>query len=148
MMLQIQCEDVWFLRQIRKLLARIQAHKKGGGGEATMANFNDSAAEMAVRKKIIESQVRGIGTDVGIVSRFFRMFQIIVISRKIQLDLTIRITINNDVPSMTFYSAIRRLLNWTNDELQQNQLPIHFSPPTFFIFANFREGLKGRIVAV
>ncbi len=87
-MLQIQCEDVWFLRQIRKLLARIQAHKKGGGGEATMANFNDSAAEMAVRQKIIESQVRGIGTDVGIVSRFFQMFQIILSMKKdwIRLD--------------------------------------------------------------
>ncbi len=67
---QIQCEDVWFLRQIRRLLARIKAHRKGGGGEAAMANYNDSAGEMAHRKRIIETQVRGIGTDVGIVSRF------------------------------------------------------------------------------
>ena len=46
---QIQCEDVWFLRQIRKLCARIQAHRKGGGGEAAMENYHDSAAEMLVR---------------------------------------------------------------------------------------------------
>ena len=51
------------------MLARIKAHQKGGGGEAAMANYNDSAAEMAHRKRIIETQVRGIGTDVGIVSR-------------------------------------------------------------------------------
>jgi hypothetical protein len=68
------------------MLARIKAHQKGGGGEAAMANYNDSAAEMAHRKRIIETQVRGIGTDVGIVSRFVFLFVSVILMKKMYLS--------------------------------------------------------------
>ncbi len=69
---QIQCEDVWFLRQIRQIVARIKADRKNAesGTESGQTTDNEIAAEMAQRQRMIESQVRGIGTDVGIVSRY------------------------------------------------------------------------------
>ena len=69
---QIQCEDVWFLRQIRQIVARIKADRRNAeSGVEVDGSTTDAeiAAEMAKRQRMIESQVRGIGTDVGIVSR-------------------------------------------------------------------------------
>ena len=67
---QIQCEDVWLFRMIRQWVARSKANRENVGNEDAASIDAKIAKEMAQRQKMIESQVRGIGTDVGIVSRF------------------------------------------------------------------------------
>ena len=54
---------------IRQWAARSRANREKTGNEDPAAIDAKIAAEMAQRQRTIESQVRGIGTDVGIVSR-------------------------------------------------------------------------------
>jgi len=66
----INCEDSWFLRQIRNLLASIK-QQAGEKGEARQSsNITDR----------IGGQVRGIGTDVAIVSAMVFLAQFILSS--------------------------------------------------------------------
>ena len=66
----INCEDSWFLRQIRNLLASI----KQQAGEKREARENTDISDR------IGGQVRGIGTDVAIVSAMVFLAQFILSS--------------------------------------------------------------------
>ena len=66
----INCEDSWFLRQIRNLLASI----KQQAGEKREARENTDITDR------ISGQVRGIGTDVAIVSAMVFLAQFILSS--------------------------------------------------------------------
>merc|ERR1712227_1047297 len=67
----IHCEDTWFLRQIRSLLATIKENQSGDwAGEKRKEDITD----------IISGQVRGIGTDVAIVSAMVFLAQFILSS--------------------------------------------------------------------
>ena len=65
----IHCEDTWFLRQIRSLLASI-----GENQETRTEKRTEDIAD------IISGQVRGIGTDVAIVSAMVFLAQFILSS--------------------------------------------------------------------
>jgi len=68
----IHCEDTWFLRQIRRMLASIKE--------------NQSSEDVLEKKQendigdLITGQVRGIGTDVAIVSAMVFLAQFILSS--------------------------------------------------------------------
>ena len=64
----IHCEDTWFLRQIRHLLANI----KRQAGEKRETREEDGIADM------VKGQVRGIGTDVAIVSAMVFLAQFLL----------------------------------------------------------------------
>ena len=66
----IHCEDTWFLRQIRSLLATIRENQE----IKTEKRSTDDIAD------IISGQVRGIGTDVAIVSAMVFLAQFILSS--------------------------------------------------------------------
>ena len=66
----IHCEDTWFLRQIRSLLASIRENQEIKTEKRTEDNIVD----------IISGQVRGIGTDVAIVSAMVFLAQFILSS--------------------------------------------------------------------
>ena len=66
----IHCEDTWFLRQIRSLLASIRENQEIKTEKRTEDNIAD----------IISGQVRGIGTDVAIVSAMVFLAQFILSS--------------------------------------------------------------------
>ena len=66
----IHCEDTWFLRQIRHLLANI----KRQAGEKRETREEDGIADM------VKGQVRGIGTDVAIVSAMVFLAQFLLSS--------------------------------------------------------------------
>ena len=65
----IHCEDTWFLRQIRSLLASIRENQ-----ETRTEKRTEDIAD------IISGQVRGIGTDVAIVSAMVFLAQFILSS--------------------------------------------------------------------
>merc|ERR550517_518533 len=66
----IHCEDTWFLRQIRHLLAKI----KQEAGEKRESRDSENIEDL------ISGQVRGIGTDVAIVSAMVFLAQFILSS--------------------------------------------------------------------
>lgn len=66
----IHCEDSWFLRQIRGLLASIKEAQGGGQEKVKEADISEMVA----------GQVRGIGTDVAIVSAMVFLAQFILSS--------------------------------------------------------------------
>jgi len=63
----IQCEDSWFLRQIRQLLANVKQDSK-----------TEKSAEVDKNCNIWTDQVRGIGTDIAIVSCMVFLAQFIL----------------------------------------------------------------------
>jgi len=71
----IHCEDTWFLRQIRKLLASIRETRDAEAGAG--AEKQEAAGDIAA---MIGGQVRGIGTDVAIVSAMVFLAQFILSS--------------------------------------------------------------------
>ena len=70
----IHCEDTWFLRQIRSLLASIKANQATKDGEAGAEKGEEGIEDL------ISGQVRGIGTDVAIVSAMVFLAQFILSS--------------------------------------------------------------------
>jgi len=66
----IQCEDSWFLKQIRRLLVNI----RGGDSEQTKSK------EAGETDAVWSDQVRGIGTDIAIVSAMVFLAQFILSS--------------------------------------------------------------------
>merc|ERR1719333_254816 len=69
----INCEDSWFLRQIRNLLASIK-EQAGEAREGRETGESNKITDM------ISGQVRGIGTDVAIVSAMVFLAQFILSS--------------------------------------------------------------------
>ena len=68
----INCEDTWFLKQIRSLLSSIRANQSSS--EEGAKKMEDDIGD------IISGQVRGIGTDVAIVSAMVFLAQFILSS--------------------------------------------------------------------
>jgi len=66
----IQCEDSWFLQQIRKLLSKIREGSESNGKNVEVGDVIGSQTD----------QVRGIGTDVAIVSCMVFLAQFILSS--------------------------------------------------------------------